>query len=573
QSENFNETTQSRTFFNQNLPYSIDEKSEDKSHDINHRIDARLKYKIDDRNTLLIVPTLTIQQNEGISEGLTQTLSDNVVSNTLTNLFSSNLSGFNFSNRLVFVHRFENKKRLLNLQLRNSIRNSEGDNFTNATNFNVATSENAVLNQNSILDNRFQFYSVIARYTEPIGKKSTFTIGYTYENEFNEAEILTSTFNLVSENYDLIEENLSSQFNNDYQSQRGELTYNYRKEKLNLTLKGSYQSAILEHFQAFPQEAVIEKSFNNFLPKISLRYKISKSQNLRFSLRSRTRLPNARDLQNVIDNNNPLRISVGNPNLNQQRSHIFDLKYSANNPDKATVFFAYFRTSLYTDYIGRSTILAAKTDTINDIVIRKGAQFRQPINFSGYLNNRFFMTYGLPLSKWKSNFNVNFGVNHRRIPSSLDGVTFFTNSEKITTSFVLSSNISPELDFTLKTTSTFDFAQSDMAENTKIFNQKTHATINYIFSKHWQVNSNMTHRYFDTFGGEPIDDFILWNVSFGYKFLANNQAEIGLTLFDILNSNTTIQQYYNENSYTQKESLTLRQFIMVDFRYNIRDFG
>ena len=119
---------------------------------------------------------------------------------------------------------------------------------------------------------------------------------------------------------------------------------------------------------------------------------------------------------------------------------------------------------------------------------------------------------------------------------------------------------------------TFDFAQNSNANNTQIFNQRTEAKINYIFAGHWQINSAITHRYYQTFGAEPIDDFILWNASFGYKFLENNRAEISLVLYDILNSNTAIRQNYQENSFTQKQSLALTRYFMLSFRYNIRKF-
>lgn len=573
QSENVNTTIQTREFFNRSTPFLIDETTDDNSTNINHRANFRLKYKINDKNTILVIPALTIQQNEGLSEGFTQTISDSLITNTLTDIFNSNLSAIYFSNRFVYSHNFEKRKRKLNIQLRNNVRMSQGNTFTKATNLNTTTSETTVLDQHSILDNLNQSYSFSIRYTEPIHKKGTLAVGYTYGNQQNNAEILTSTFNAISEDYDLIEENLSSQFNNDYQSQTGELRYHYRKRKIDFMAQGSYQLATLDNYQIYPETATTNKTFRNFLPNISLRYNISKSKNLRFSLRGRTKLPKAEDLQNVINNSNSLRVTSGNPDLNQQYTTTFDVRYSANNSDKATVFYAFFRSNIANDYISRNTIIATATDTIQGIVLQENAQFRTPINLSGYFDNRFFMTYGIPLTKLKSNFNINIGANYRRVPSQMDNVTIFTNTERVTTGLVLSSNISENIDFTIKTRSQVDFAQSDIFENTQIFNQRTQAKINYIFGEHWQINSSIVHRHYNTFGGKPIDDFFSWNASFGYKFLKDNRGELSVTLYDILNSNVSISQFYNTNSYTQRESLALQRFFMLNFRYNIRDFG
>ena len=115
-----------------------------------------------------------------------------------------------------------------------------------------------------------------------------------------------------------------------------------------------------------------------------IKNQISKDKNLRFSYRTRINLPKAADLQSVIDNSNPLRISAGNPDLNQQVSNSFDVKYAANNSTKGTVFFAYWKSIFIADYIGRDIIIASQADTINGIALRRGAQFRTPINLSGY---------------------------------------------------------------------------------------------------------------------------------------------------------------------------------------------
>jgi hypothetical protein len=329
----------------------------------------------------------------------------------------------------------------------------------------------------------------------------------------------------------------------------------------------------LDNYQTYPEVDITNKIFHNFLPNLSLRYNISKSKNLRFSLRGQTKLPKSTDLQNIINNSNPLRITAGNPDLNQQYTTSFDIRYAANNSKKATVFYLYFRSKIANNYISRNTIIATEIDTIQGIILQENAQFRIPINLSGYFDNRFFMTYGMPLTKLKSNFNINIGANYKRTPSQLDNVTIFTNTERITAGLVLSSNLSKNIDFTIKTTARFDFAQSDIFENTKIFNQRSQAKVNYIFGEYWQINSSVVHRYYNTFGNQPIDGFIIWNASFGYKFLSRKQAELSLTLYDILNSNVSISQSYNTNSYTQKESLVLQRFFMLTLRYNIRDFG
>ena len=139
QSDNLNEIVQTKEFFNRSAPFFIDNTTDDNSRNINHRANFRLKYKINDKNSILISPSLTIQQNEGISSGLTQTISDNEITNTLTDIFTSNLSAMNFSNRLSYSYKFEKRNRRLKVQLKNNVKTSAGNTFTKAKNVNTAT--------------------------------------------------------------------------------------------------------------------------------------------------------------------------------------------------------------------------------------------------------------------------------------------------------------------------------------------------------------------------------------------------------------------------------------------------
>lgn len=569
QSANVNEGFFKTTYFDTTLP-SYEEERIDNSNNLNHRLNAKLRYRINEQNTFTYKPSMTIQQNNGFSEGGTNIFTNSSLNNTLSDILMTDFFAFDLRNQMSFTHRFNTKKRSLNISFRNRIKKSEGNQIAISNNLNAGGIDSTILDQQALLDNSQQSYGTSIRFTEPIGKRSKMTFTYAFDTEQNEAEILTYSFEKQAELYDVLEDNLSNQFANDYQSHKGQLGYQYRKRKLNIDIRGSFQAANLVNNQLFPLEIDTDKQFKNFLPFANIRYRISKEKNIRFSYRTRINLPKANDLQSVIDISNPLRISAGNSNLNQQVNNSFDIKYSSSNKEKGTVFFAYWKSSFLTDYIGKDIIIASDADTIRGIALRRGAQFRTPTNLSGYRYNRLFITYGVPLLKLKSNLNFNIGLTQKKTPSKINGQALFTNTQNIKTGLVLSSNISEAIDFTLKTTTTFNLAQNTNLRKTKLLNQRTSAQINYIVANKWQIKTNVTHRYFNTFGAKPIDDFILWNASIGYKFLANNNGELSITLYDILKSNIAISQNYGEGFLTQRETSVLTQFFMLNFRYNIR---
>ena len=70
-------------------------------------------------------------------------------------------------------------------------------------------------------------------------------------------------------------------------------------------------------------------NFNDFVPSVSLGTKIGKTQNLRFNYNMRIYRPGIWYLNPYFDNRDPMFVSQGNPDLDSEKSHSFDLSYSS----------------------------------------------------------------------------------------------------------------------------------------------------------------------------------------------------------------------------------------------------
>ena len=569
QSDNINQTNTIEEYFSSEFPLSYTENSETSTTNLNHRANLQMRYKFNKNNDLIIKPSLTIQQNNGLSDGFANTFSDKNLTNVLTETLTTDLSALKFSNEIFFTHRFDKRGRSLSFKVENGLNTSEGDKSLLSENTDEGDIILSQLNQNSTLDNVETSLKTGFRYTEPLGKNGGLMLAYEFGNQKNEAEVLTFDYNEETQDFDLLSQNLSSTFNNDYLSHQTDIGYRYRKGDFSMMLRTRLQTADLDNTQSFPIELLTQKSFDNILPSAFMRYNISKEKKLRISYRSSVQLPSVADLQEVIDNSSPLQLEIGNSGLNQQVNHSLNLRYSANNPEKATVFFAYLQASTAKDYLGDNTFIAEGGEIINGYTLTEGVQVTQAVNLSGYLSTRAFATYGMPVSKLKSNFNINLGGSFNRTPAQFEGREILTESQDVNVGLSLSSNISPEVDFTIGTTSNFSFAQGEYVTQTSIFYQQTQAKFNYIFSENWRAETNLTHNYYNSTG----QNFTYWNASIGYKFLQDNRAEISLSVYDILNSNTAIEQNYTDTYFEQTESLALQRFVMLGFKYNLRAFN
>src|SRR5690606_32889336 len=155
---------------------------------------------------------------------------------------------------------------------------------------------------------------------------------------------------------------------------------------LNFNTGIDYQHAILQNNILLPYNNTLNRTFNNVLPNARMQYKIAKNKNLRLFYRTNTQSPTVEQLQDVIDNSNPLQLRMGNPNLNQSYQHTLRSMYSSANIEKSTTFFAMLRANLTQDYVGNSTYIAIQDTTVNNIFLSRGTQLSQSNNMDGFVN-------------------------------------------------------------------------------------------------------------------------------------------------------------------------------------------
>jgi hypothetical protein len=85
--------------------------------------------------------------------------------------------------------------------------------------------------------------------------------------------------------------------------------------------------------------ADVARNFSTVMPSMLLQYTLPDHKSLRIYYRTSTVAPSVTQLQQVVNNSNPLLLSTGNPDLVQSYSHMLLARYSLTNPDQATSMF------------------------------------------------------------------------------------------------------------------------------------------------------------------------------------------------------------------------------------------
>ncbi|UOQ72209.1 outer membrane beta-barrel protein [Hymenobacter cellulosilyticus] len=558
--------------------------SEGSARNINNRFNLRLDYKIDSTNSILWQPRFTMQRNSSDSnlDGNTflsgfSDVPDSVQSANLSR-YNSAQDGITFTNQLLYRHRFAKRGRTFSLGLNTTYNDRDADNYLYSDNFDYTSRPDIRLsqtNQYSRLDQVGWTWNGSANYTEPISLKSQLQLNYTLNYSPNDSD--KKTYNLLNGEQQVLDEQLSNVFTSRYITNSGGLTYRYQFEKLEWAVGTSVQYAQLHNEQEFPQTVTTDRPFWSVLPNASVQYKFSRNQNLRLNYQTRTQNPSINQLQAVVNNSNQLQIRTGNPDLAQEYSHNLFLRYSSSQPETSRSFFALIGGSYTDNSIANSTTVVQRPTAIDGtgVIVPAGGTIIRPVNLNNQYSLRSFANYTLPLKVIKSNLNLNASASFSQTPGFVNGVLNYNRSPNFGLGAVLSSNISPELDFTLSSNSTQTYARNTVQSNSnsQYFRQNTTLRLNWILLKGVTLQSEVNHVALSGLTAGYNQNFVLWNASLGKKLFAKQQAEIRLYAFDLLAQNNSIQRNITDAYTEDVRTNILQRYFMVMFTYNLRNFS
>jgi hypothetical protein len=563
-------------FTGQNSQQFYNEGSQQFNTNYNHRINSRITYEINTKNSLIFTPNLSFQGNDRTNSfsGFTDLANLDPINSIFSNQ-SSESGAYNLRANLTYRHRFEKRGRTVSLGMGANTQssNSSGILYSENKTFLPFLRENTIdqINTDTTVNNG---YTIRIDFTEPLNTKSQVNFSYNGSFSINKSDRRTLDLDESLE-YTILNPILSNSFLNDYNTHAAGISYRYFvMRKFNVNVNVNFQQANLNSEQIFPQLLNVNRSFFNVLPFISLNYQFKPTQNLRFFYRSSSRAPSINQLQNVVNNSNPLQLRAGNPELDQQISNLVTLRYNSTNTKKATSFFAFVNAELVQNNISNS-IFTAPSDTIfRGVLLAKGSQLTLPINYGNTWNIRSFLTYGFPLTAIKSNINTNFGISHVNTPTLVNGRENISTNNSLSAGIVVGSNISPNIDFTFSYSGAYNLVNNTVNPqlNSNFYSQLLTVKLNLLSKKGFFFNTEGVNTNFTSLGDDFGQVYTLFNFSLGQKFLKNQAAELKLTAFDVFNQNTSIGRTINEAFIEDTRSLVLNRYFLMTFTYNIRNF-
>lgn len=547
------------------------------THNANHRFDGRYVWNADSSNTVMFVPKLYFQTNSSSAsvDGRNANATGGVV-NKATSASTSATDGNNLSTHLLYRHRFAKRGRTFAVDFGagHTLRDANGTLGSTSQFFDDVSMTSTIdtVDQHTTGHTTTEQYTMRASMTEPVGGLNM--VQAFYAPAINKSASDNRAFTPDGSGaYTMPDLALSNTFDNKTTTQNGGVAWLYRKGGARLTSTLAMQQNTLRSMQTYPSSQQVEKTFSNVLPSIQLIDNFDMRRSLRLTYSTSTPTPSISQLQNVVDNSNPLQLSVGNPDLKQSYVNSIASRYLLADPMRSRSTFLLLAFDRTTDYIGKATTTALR-DTIlpGGIVQHAGTQLSQPVNLDGAWSANSFLTTTRPVNAIKSTISLNGGLNFSRTPGRIDGARNLTSTYAMTGGLVLTSTRSQNLDFTLMYFGTYNMSRNTLSaeQNADYYTHRANATVNATMFGGTVMRQELTNTLSHGVSSGYTQDVVMWNASLAQKFFVKQRGEIKFSAQDILdqskNSTRTVTETYVEDALNR----SLGRYFLLTFTYTIR---
>ncbi|MCW3089360.1 MAG: TonB-dependent receptor [Ferruginibacter sp.] len=571
----------SQNFFPNDSVANTTEESYNKNSSLSHRFNTRFEYTIDTMNSILLMPTFSVQHAESFSYDSVMTRAVGSVTDFKAiggnSQRSNTRDGWNFGNNLLFRHRFNKPGRTFTIGWNTALAGSDGEgaNTSPYTFYNKDGGITRMQNrqqQNEQATNSFN-NTISTSFTEMVGKNKILELNYAYSNNQSESDRKTYDYDAGTGKFDSINKPLTNYFENGFVSNRLGTNFRFKKEKYDFQVGGAVQLASLEnmsHRAITGKDSLMKQRYTNFFPSAGFNYYLGTRKSLRFNYRGSTRAPSITQLQDVIDVSNQLNYRTGNPDLQQEFNNNLNFSYNTFNLSN----FVYLNTNI--SATTTSNKIVNSIDSLgNSILLTK------PVNVDGAYNIAFSGTIGIPLKKMASGkrspltLNLTSSLRYNRDVSVLYKKKNFNYTKVANQRINFNYNIQDKLDLGASANFTYNEATYTVNQqlSNRYFSHNYSLDITYTILKKINLSSDFDY-FINTGRSDGFNQSIpLWNASAAMFLFKKKNAELRFSVYDIMNQNKSINRIIGDNYIEDNYTQVLRRFFMVSFMYNLNKFG
>ncbi|NDW13619.1 hypothetical protein D0T50_12060 [Bacteroides sp. 214] len=542
-------------------------------HDV--RVDFRLEWRPDSMTTIIFRPNASYSntKSNGVSYS-TELNNAHELVNEKQAFSNGKSNNFSFNGRLTAFRRLNTNGRNVAIGANFGYSDSETNSDSETSIVKFLEEENTELMRHTDKNGDNRNWSINASYTEPIFKNNYLQLRYEFAHRKRLSESLVSDLDSIMPNGYV--ESLSSRVENFYD------THNIEASLRGIYPKLMYSAGVTYTPQSSRSETTIgpntsnqlpTQRVNNYAPSVMLRYRFNKQHVLMLRYRGRSSEPDIEDLQEVINQTDPLNIHYGNPNLKPSFTHNLMMYYNNYIPK-------YMRSYSFNLFY---------TNTQNDITNHQsynslnGTTVYRRVNINGNWSARGFFSFNTPLKNKKFTISSNTGANISDVVgyTSVDRSSESSESEKNTThNLALSERLTAnyrtdKFDISLKGSVNYNKADNNKQTNSnrETFDYYIGGNTNITLPWSLYLSTDVDYRIKEGYSSGLNNNEVIWNAQISKTIFKKNNGTIRFKIYDILKQQSNLSRSISQSAITDTESNVLGSYFMVHFVYRLNTLG
>ncbi|RZK26590.1 MAG: hypothetical protein EOO43_02350 [Flavobacterium sp.] len=549
--------------------YFNDNQNDRNSTSTRQRFGMKLDLALDSTAKLQIVPNFgtsgSVLDNRSTFSSYTELGQQPINDGNSRNVNDNNAP--TYGGRISFNKRLKKPGRSFYLSLsgNRSTGKLDGTNYTLVTLHNSSIPVNSILNQLTDQATSANSYGISTSFSESLTKKLTFSTSYSFNKRSDITIRSVYDYNTASTRYDIENDGLSRNLDNFNLNHTLGLRLGYKpNDKLSVNFS-STQLYMQLHGDNLRNGIQTERDFLFVQPNLSLSYKINKTSSLSVSANRYSYAPTITQIQPLVDNSNPLFITIGNTAIKPSTNNYGSLEYNRFGPNSGTSL------NFAVNYNGDDRMIV--NNTLIDSKTGIQQTFYDNINGNYSLNTRVGAGF-----KIKSiNVSINPGLSIGMVNTNS-----FLN-RKIVNSKSNSIGISTGINYSLGTilqvssyVSAYDRRVNYHYNNLPAADFKSvYGGFSFVMSLPYEMRINLSNdlTYNANVGlGANNNTIHNANVSFEKMFLKKALVLKG-SLFDIFNNGRNTSRVANEIYILESVNLEMRRYFLLGLSYRLRKFG
>ncbi len=495
-------------------------------------------------------------------------LPDSSKFNNGNRVYSNSAKSPSLNGQVSYNHRFANSRRNLFININNNINTNRADIYNTSNNYFYPVDSTAyalLLNQLQFNTSRTTRVGATVSYSEPISARSTLNASYSYNYSINDVPKQVFNFNNITSLYDILNDTLSSHYNNYSNNNIVSVNYNYSGKNTGFGAGVRWQSATI---QAKPigKDSMYRQSYNGISPNLSF-YSNGKGRRFNIYYAFSLQAPQAYQLQPLVDNTNPLYIKLGNPDLKYAEVHSVRYNFNYYNSHKEMGFNSNAGFSSIVNNIANSTTF----DNTN------GSQVTQPINTNGAYNWNAWFSFFSPIyfGKDKVKWDINLYTNAWRNVNLLNGEENINQSNSTRVYLGLTYDTPKWMDFrtdfSLSRQTTEYSLQADLNNTSYFVDVSPNVTI--IPVTNTEINIDYDYRQTTGQSAGFNTSVNMLNADIVQYFGAKKDFWIKLKAYDLLNENVSIWRSTSDNYVQDTRANVLSRFLLLSLNFRLNKFN